>query len=148
MLEKVEISNAEWDVMRVIWALGETTSRQIIEALSDRRQWKPATTKTLIGRLVAKGYVGTRRKGRAYIYYPIIKEQQTINEQILTSFGNICQMHVGQTLATVLNNVELSKDDIKKLESILEVKAKNAPESLPCNCVPNGSCDCMMRMDN
>ena len=36
MLEKVEISNAEWDVMRVIWALGETTSRQIIEALSDR----------------------------------------------------------------------------------------------------------------
>ena len=129
MLEKVEISNAEWDVMRVIWALGETTSRQIIEALSDRRQWKPATTKTLIGRLVAKGYVGTRRKGRAYIYYPIIKEQQTINEQILTSFGNICQMHVGQTLATVLNNVELSKDDIKKLESILEVKAKNAPES-------------------
>ena len=124
MLEKVEISNAEWDVMRVIWALGETTSRQIIEALSDRRQWKPATTKTLIGRLVAKGYVGTRRKGRAYIYYPIIKEQQTINEQILTSFGNICQMHVGQTLATVLNNVELSKDDIKKLESILEVKAK------------------------
>ncbi len=27
MLEKVEISNAEWDVMRVIWALGETTSR-------------------------------------------------------------------------------------------------------------------------
>ena len=86
MLEKVEISNAEWDVMRVIWTLGETTSRQIIEALSDRRQWKPATTKTLIGRLVAKGYVGTRRKGRAYIYYPIIKEQQTINEQILTSF--------------------------------------------------------------
>ena len=92
--------------------------------------------------------IGTRRKGRAYIYYPIIKEQQTINEQILTSFGNICQMHVGQTLATVLNNVELSKDDIKKLESILEVKAKNAPESLPCNCVPNGSCDCMMEMDN
>lgn len=37
MLEKL-ISNAEWDVMRVIWALGETTSRQIIEALSDRRQ--------------------------------------------------------------------------------------------------------------
>ena len=75
MLEKIEISNAEWEIMRVIWTLGETTSRQIIEVLSDKKNWKPATTKTLIGRLVSKGYVGTRREGRAYIYYPVIKEQ-------------------------------------------------------------------------
>lgn len=80
MLEKVEISNAEWDVMRVIWALGETTSRQIIEALSDRRQWKPTTTKTLIGRLVAKGYVGTRRKVEPIFTILLLKNKQLTNK--------------------------------------------------------------------
>lgn len=142
MLEKIEISNAEWEIMRVIWTLGETTSRQIIEVLSDKKNWKPATTKTLIGRLVSKEYVGTRREGRAYIYYPVIKEQKTINEQVLTNFENICQMHVGQTLVEVLNNVKLSKNDIKKLEEVLKIKFKDAPEKLSCNCVSEKYCNC------
>ena len=53
MTEQIEISNAEWEVMRVIWTLGQATSRQLIEIMEVKQNWKPATTKTLLGRLVA-----------------------------------------------------------------------------------------------
>ncbi len=33
MTEQIEISNAEWEVMRVIWTLGQATSRQLIEIM-------------------------------------------------------------------------------------------------------------------
>lgn len=49
-----DISAAEWEVMRVVWAHRETNSRTIIASLEDKKDWKAATIKTLIGRLTKK----------------------------------------------------------------------------------------------
>src|SRR3712207_7801478 len=61
----------------------------------------PYTTLFRSGRLVKKGYVGTKRNGRAYEYFPLVKEQDTINQEIVESFANICQKHVGNALSMV-----------------------------------------------
>lgn len=137
-----EISNAEWQVMRVVWSLSEASSKQIIDSLVTTKDWKPATTKTLIGRLVKKGYVGTKRNGRAYRYFPLVKEQDTINQEIVDSFENICQKHVGDALAMVLKQYTLTQDDIAKLQDILKKKKQGAPEMLQCNCVSQDVCQC------
>lgn len=137
-----EISNAEWQVMRVVWSLSKASSKQIIDALVTTKDWKPATTKTLIGRLVKKGYVGTKRNGRAYEYFPLVKEQDTINQEIVESFSNICQKHVGNALSMVLEQYTLTQDDITKLQDILKEKKKGAPKTLACNCVSQDNCDC------
>ena len=51
MPAKVEISNAEWEIMRLLWTLKSATSRQLTELLSAKFQWKPATVKTLLRQL-------------------------------------------------------------------------------------------------
>ena len=48
----VKISDSEWEIMRVIWTLGQTTAQEITQILADSMDWKPATIKTLLGRLV------------------------------------------------------------------------------------------------
>ena len=50
----LEITPAEWQIMRVVWSLRQTTSSQIIEILQKKVDWKPATIKTLLRRLVDK----------------------------------------------------------------------------------------------
>ena len=52
---KVEISQSEWEVMRIIWTLGPLKSSTIAVILADKMAWKIATTKTFLGRLVKKG---------------------------------------------------------------------------------------------
>ena len=79
MTEQIEISNAEWEVMRVIWTLGQATSRQLIKIMEVKQNWKPATTKTLLGRLVAKDVLETKKEGRGFIYSPLVQEQATID---------------------------------------------------------------------
>ncbi|WP_260234214.1 BlaI/MecI/CopY family transcriptional regulator [Limosilactobacillus fermentum] len=37
----MDISPAEWRVMRVVWTLGQATSTQVTEALAQRADWKP-----------------------------------------------------------------------------------------------------------
>lgn len=136
MLAKVEISNAEWEVMRLLWTLKSATSRQLIEPLAAKFQWKSATVKTLLRRLSEKNFVTVKRSGRSYVYYPNIDEQETLNSQLMDAVGRICQMHVGKTLETVIRKVPLTKNDIMQMQSILAAKLKDAPVKLECNCLP------------
>jgi predicted transcriptional regulator len=57
--DRNNISDAEWEVMRVVWANESCYSQVIIDVLQEKMDWKPATSKTLIGRLVKKGYLTT-----------------------------------------------------------------------------------------
>lgn len=135
MLAKIEISNAEWEVMRLLWTLKSATSRELSEQLAAKFQWKSATVKTLLRRLDEKNFVISKKSGRSYVYFPNIDEQETLNSQLMDAVGRICQMHVGKTLGTVIRKVPLTKSDIRCLQSILAAKLKNAPVSLDCNCL-------------
>lgn len=144
MNEKIEISNSEWEIMRILWTLNKATSRQIITILEAKLGWKEATTKTFITRLVSKRYIRTIKDQKAYIYLPAVQEQETIDTQLMTNFDKICQKHAGMTLAHLIKNVPLTITDIERLEKLLLEKKKNAPEVLPCNCLPisQDKCTC------
>ncbi|MHC3417889.1 BlaI/MecI/CopY family transcriptional regulator [Aerococcus sp. Group 1] len=62
MTKKNSITDSEHQVLRVIWAQGATTSRFVIDSLSEKTGWKPTTIKTLLHRLVNKGYLATEKK--------------------------------------------------------------------------------------
>ena len=73
----VKISDSEWEIMRVIWTLGQTTAQEITQILADSMDWKPATIKTLLGRLVKRSDLDrTRRK--KFIYHPAVSEMETV----------------------------------------------------------------------
>ena len=50
-MEQQNISQAEWQVMRVLWAYPHSRSTEIISRLEADFSWKPATIKTLLNRL-------------------------------------------------------------------------------------------------
>lgn len=141
MATNLEITNAEWRVMRVIWTLGETTSNQVIEILQTKTDWKPATIKTLLRRLVEKGALTASRQGRAFIYRAVVGEQMMMDQSADQFFDSICGMHIGSTLAHEIKKRTLSKHDIQELQQILAAKLPTAPDEVPCNCVPHMRCD-------
>ena len=49
------ITDAEWEVMRIVWANTHVTSKEVISILNEKMNWKQATTKTLLGRQAEKG---------------------------------------------------------------------------------------------
>ncbi|KRL27143.1 penicillinase repressor [Limosilactobacillus frumenti DSM 13145] len=141
MADKLEITNAEWRIMRIVWTLGKATSNQVIDILQQKTDWKPATIKTLLRRLVEKGALQTTRHGRAFIYTACVQEQATMNQSADELFDSICEMHVGSTIAHVIKQRPLSKSDIQRLQKILAEKLPDAPDEVDCNCVPNMRCE-------
>ncbi|MCH3922768.1 CopY/TcrY family copper transport repressor [Limosilactobacillus sp.] len=138
----LEITPAEWQVMRIVWTLGETTSSQLTTILQRKVDWKAATVKTLLRRLVAKGALATTKQGRGFIYHPLVAEQSTMDEVADGLFSSICERRVGTTLEHVINHATLSKADVAKLQEALKNKAATAPDEVECNCVPGMKMKC------
>lgn len=135
MKENVTMSRAEWQVMRIIWTLGEATSKQVIEILERKTDWKSATIKTLIVRLQKKDFLKADETKRPYIYQPMIAESEAIHESVNDLFDNLCCMKKGRAINDLIENSEISQADITKLISTLQEKAKTAPEQVECNCL-------------
>ncbi|MCH4985283.1 CopY/TcrY family copper transport repressor [Macrococcus sp. PK] len=137
----LNITDSEWEVMRVVWAQNKTTSKDIRDTIENKKNWKPATTKTLIGRLVDKGVLNTEKDGNKYIYSTDLKESDFIKSTLEQTFNNICSKDVGKIIADLISKSTLSFRDIEELEEVLEMKKKNAVDEVQCNCVP-GQCNC------
>lgn len=74
---KVEISQSEWEVMRIIWTLGPLKSSTIAVILADKMAWKIATTKTFLGRLVKRVRWSPKSKGaNFYIMQQLVSKPQ------------------------------------------------------------------------
>lgn len=81
MKEANHISEAEWQVMRIIWSQTPITSNYIFEALRGITNWSPTTIKTLLARLVKKNVIGFEQNNRTYYYYPILTEEECIRKE-------------------------------------------------------------------
>lgn len=136
---EIKISDSEWEVMRVIWTLQKATSQEIIEILSESKDWKPATIKTLLGRLVKKEVVWTEQSGKKFIYHPQVSEEETVRSATENLFSHICARRVGQTIAELVEEAELNAADIAAIQELLANKTPN--EEIACNCIP-GQCEC------
>lgn len=132
-----EISEAQWEIMRLLWSFKQATSSQIHEQLQVKCNWKIATTKTLLHRLVEKNFVGVKKSGRAYLYYPLISEHTATTQLLENDLAKICQKCRGQVLIEALNDLPLTRDDITHLQALLDKKKQTAPEKLACNCLPD-----------
>src|SRR5690625_6668378 len=87
----IKITDSEWEVMRVVWAKNNVTSKEIIEVLQQKKDWKPATIKTFIGRIVKKGMLHTESKGKKYIYDVNVKEKKFIKITLKKIFEKKCK---------------------------------------------------------
>ena len=72
----IRISDAEIEVMKIIWEEGDVTSLEIINKLKNFN-WNDNTIRTLINRLIVKKAVGiSKKEGKTYTYVPLIRENE------------------------------------------------------------------------
>ncbi len=116
------ISEAEQLVMKVIWKDNPITANGIVRALSKAADWKPKTIKTLINRLLKKGAVGYKASGREYHYYPLIEETVFVKTESHLFLRRVFGGSMKPMLATMVENEDLSPEDIEDLKHILEQK--------------------------
>jgi Predicted transcriptional regulator len=127
MSQLPQISEAEWQVMKVIWAKAPCTANQVVEYLSEVITWQPKTIKTLINRLLKKKMLGFKidqQDRKTYHYYPLILEKECVRAESQSFLRRVFDGSPNIMLANFIQECELSQEDIAELKQILEEKTK------------------------
>ncbi len=119
-----QISDTEWQVMKIIWASAPITANEVIEKLEGVTSWKPKTVKTLLGRLVRKKAIAFNKDGRIYVYYPLVAENECVKAESRSFLDKVYGGALNMMFANFLEEQELSREDIEELKRILDQKSE------------------------
>lgn len=140
-MNKETMSQAEWQVMRVLWANPGATSAQVVNGLSQNYDWQAVTIKTLLGRLKNKGLVTVEKQGKAFQYYALITEKAQLCQSLKTLQTSICNTRHIDLVTILLETGEFSQSDLEQISQCALRKYTQAPERLACNCA-SSQCTC------
>ena len=120
--EPPRISDAEWSVMKAVWALKTATAKQVVEALARETAWKLQTVQTLMTRLVQKGALAADKSAREHIFTPLVTEQECRQAVSRSFLARVFDGEIAPFLACLLERKKLSRKEIEELKLILNEK--------------------------
>lgn len=114
-----QISEAEFEVMGIVWKHASISTNEITEKLLQTTPWSLKTIQTLIKRLANKGALSYEKQGRVYVYTPLVKENEYIDQKSRSFLKRYFGGNLSAMVASCLENDRLSEIEIKQLRSLL-----------------------------
>lgn len=115
-----QISEAEFEVMKIVWNHAPVSTNEITERLVKTTAWSPRTIQTLVRRLVNKGVLTYEKQGRVFVYTPLVEEQAYLNQENHSFLNRFHGGEITAMLSACIENDQLSREDLQKLRSLLD----------------------------
>lgn len=119
-----QISEAEFEVMKIVWKYAPINTNEITEKLFQTTDWSPKTIQTLIKRLVSKKALTYEKQSRVFVYTPLVKEDEYIRQESNTFLKRYYDGNITSMLASYLEDDKLSETDIDTLRHLLSKNPK------------------------
>lgn len=115
-----QISEAEFEIMKIVWQYAPVSTNEITDRLMKTTSWGAKTIQTLIKRLTNKGALTYEKEGRVYVYTPLVKENEYISQQSNSFLRRFYDGDITAMLSAYIKNDRLSAEEIGTLRSILD----------------------------
>lgn len=119
------LPDAELEIMKVIWhnptPIATSEVKRIIDEQTDNN-WTQQTLQTLLNRLIEKEYLAKGKRGREYIYTPLVEEKDYVEYESALFLKKMHGNSVTGLIKTLFNSKKISEEDIRELEKILKEK--------------------------
>jgi predicted transcriptional regulator len=116
----MQISDAEAQVMDVLWKRHPQGADEVVAALRERTDWAEPTIKTLLNRLLNKGAIEAARDGRRYLYSPVLRREAWVAEQSEGLLARLFGGRVAPLVAHFSERGKLSAADIAELKRLVK----------------------------
>jgi BlaI family penicillinase repressor len=122
--KKVQISAAESQVMETLWRRGPLTPEEIIAAAAKANNWGAGTVRTLIARLLRKGFLAGARQDGGYFYKPLVSRADYVGSESQLLLDRLFGGEVTPLVAHFVSAQKLTTADIKKLKKLIREMEK------------------------
>ena len=131
----MQISDAEWQVMKIIWMQGEQTSTDLIRVLAERFDRSKSTIQTLLARLVEKECLTRKKEGKFFVYSALLTLDQSRDLLVQDIKDKVCSRRIKNLLADLIVECDFTLADLEDLEAVISKKKSSAVTEVRCNCM-------------
>jgi predicted transcriptional regulator len=119
--QRQPLSDAERDVLKVLWEHGAGTVREINQVLRrQRRRWAHTTVITLLGRLEAKGYVRSDKSGFAHVFRAEVSRDEVVQQRLADLAAQFCEGDSAPLVLALVQDARFSDEDIEQFRQLIE----------------------------
>jgi predicted transcriptional regulator len=113
------LTEAELRLMKILWRRGESAVNDLVAAMPDAEALAYNSVLTTIRILEQKGYVDHRQEGRAFIYRPVVEEQEASRSEVKHVLSRFFSNSREQLLLSLLGDGEISRDELERLKKAI-----------------------------
>ena len=118
------LSDTEWQIMKICWKSGQSSARVIYEETLKQKSRGYQTVKTMLDRLVKKGYLKREKFGPIWLYKPVISRAKVMAKEVDFFMNNVLDNTFTPLLSFLTKKETLSDEEIEALEKLIEANKK------------------------
>ena len=116
---EARITDAELEVMEVLWQGKDLTLSQVKKGVTARKGWSGDTVKTLLRRLLEKGAVGQERRG-VYHYRPLVSREELGEYKTRALIDKLYAGRARDLVAALVERRQLDRADVAELRDLFD----------------------------
>lgn len=121
---KIKLTAVEYELMTVLWTLGQGTVRDVMESLPKERKLAYTSVSTMLRILQKKQLLHYEKSGRQHIYAPKISKSYFIKDTVSEVVSELFDGSPIELAAFLLKDVSLNKEEIASLKALIQKKSK------------------------
>lgn len=121
----VELTEAEWSVIKAVWEAEPCTAPAIQEKLFKATGWHYSTVRTLMDRMVAKGALKAKKEGKLTIYQSAVTRSEAQRGEMVYALKHIFNGALTPMVQCLLENENLDETELASLEALIKAKKKS-----------------------
>lgn len=115
----VNISVAESQIMRALWAHGPLSTEDLLREVGASQDWGLATVKTLINRLLKKHAIVSEREAGKVRYRALTSQDDYIATESEGFLGRLFNGELAPLVAHYARHKPLKADELKRLKKLI-----------------------------
>ncbi len=113
------LTEAELRLMEILWQKGEATVGDVVDALPPEEPLAYSTVLTTMRILEQKGYTRHRKKGRAFLYAPVVDRNAARKSAVKFVLRRFFDNSTESLLLNILENEHLDPAELERLKKMI-----------------------------
>jgi|SRR5579872_989386 len=115
-------TDLELELLKVIWARGEATVREVFQDLAKQRKIAYTTVLTMMGVLEHKGHLRKSAGERAYVYRPTLPKDQVVENMVDEFVKRVFSGSAKPLLLHLVEDPRIPHEDLEEIEKLVRAR--------------------------
>lgn len=124
MSEKYTLTPVEFELMNILWEIGQGTVRDVMAHLPNNRMLAYTSVSTILRILQQKKIIAAKKMGKQHIYIPTLSKQNFATHSVKKIVTQVFSGNSVELVAHLMNKKNISMDELSAIQKLINAKKK------------------------